>query len=138
GRKGGAITGLRKVFRSETEFVFANYRTQVFGPVDIDNVKIDHTGYKAETLSAFHGEPSPAAAATIDFIKPLTPEQQRTSPEFFNILNFVLQFCPTDPSETELMVRFAKIGVGAGKTVDVSALSPEMKTALEQGMADAL
>jgi hypothetical protein len=35
------------------------------------------------------------------------------------------------------MARFAKIGVGAGKTFDASKLSPEMKTAIEQGMADA-
>ena len=57
--------------------------------------------------------------------------------EFFNILNFVLQFCPTDPSETELMARFAMIGVGAGKTFDPGKLSPEMKAAIEQGRADA-
>jgi len=49
----------------------------------------------------------------------------------------VLQFCPTDPSETALMARFASIGVGAGKTLDVSTLSPDMKAAIEQGMADA-
>jgi hypothetical protein len=48
-----------------------------------------------------------------------------------------LQFCATDPSETELMARFAKIGVGAGKTFDPSKLSPEMKAAIEQGRADA-
>ena len=35
------------------------------------------------------------------------------------------------------MERFAKIGVGAGKTFDTSTLSPDMKTALEQGIADA-
>ena len=35
------------------------------------------------------------------------------------------------------MARFAKIGVGAGKTIDASKLSPEIKTAIEQGMADA-
>jgi hypothetical protein len=35
------------------------------------------------------------------------------------------------------MERFAKIGVGAGKKFDVDKLSPEMKTAIEQGMADA-
>jgi hypothetical protein len=35
------------------------------------------------------------------------------------------------------MARFAKIGVGAGKTFDVNTLLPEMKTAIEQGMADA-
>jgi hypothetical protein len=49
----------------------------------------------------------------------------------------VLQFCPTVPSETALMERFAKIGIGAGKTFDVAKLSPGMKTAIEQGMAGA-
>ena len=55
----------------------------------------------------------------------------------FTYLNFVLRFSPTHPSETALMERFAKIGIGAGKTIDVAKLSPEMKTALEQGIADA-
>jgi hypothetical protein len=59
------------------------------------------------------------------------------SPPFFNILNFVLQFCQTAPSETALMERFAKIGVGAAQTFDVAKLSPNMKTAIEQGIADA-
>jgi hypothetical protein len=135
--KGEPPAGVKKTFRSETEFVFANYRTQLFNPDDLDNVKKIQAGYKVEPLSAFLGQPAPAAAPAIDFIKPLTPAEQRTSLEFFNILNFVLQFCPTDTSETDLMARFAKIGVGAGKTIDAGALSPEMKTALEQGMADA-
>jgi hypothetical protein len=137
GWKGETPAGVKKAFRSETEFVFANYRTQLFNPDDLDNVKKIQAGYKVEPLSAFLGQPAPATAPAIDFIKPLTPAEQRTSLEFFNILNFVLQFCPTDPSETDLMARFAKIGVGAGKTIDVGALATEMKTALEQGMADA-
>jgi hypothetical protein len=73
----------------------------------------------------------------VNFIKPISREDEKKSLEFFNILNFVLQYCPTDPSEVELMARFAKIGVGAGKTLDVSKLSPEMRTAMEQGIADA-
>jgi hypothetical protein len=109
----------------------------LFKPDDIDNVKKVQAGYKAQTLSAFLGQPSPKAAPAIDFIKPLTPAEEKTSPEFFNILNFVLQFCPTNPSETELMARFAKLGIGAAKTFDAGKLSPEMKTAIEQGMADA-
>jgi len=95
-------------------------------------------GYKVQPLSAFLGRPAPKAAPAIDFVKPLTPEAQRTSPQFFNELNFILQFCPTVPSEKELMARFAKIGVGGGKSFDASKLSPEMKTAIEEGMADAL
>jgi hypothetical protein len=129
--------GIDKVFRSETELAFPAFRTQLFNAGDIDNVKKIQAGYKIQPLSAFLGQPAPKAAPTIDFIKPLTPAEQKTSPEFFNILNFVLQFCPTVPSEVELMARFAKIGVGAGKAFDASKLSPEMKAAIEQGMADA-
>src|SRR5436309_976110 len=60
----------------------------------------------------------------------------KTSPEFFNIMNSPLQFCPTVPSENSLRARFAAIGVSAGTTLDFKTLSPEMKTAFEAGMAD--
>jgi hypothetical protein len=125
------------VIRSETEITLAVYRTQLLNPADLDNVKKIQAKYKVQPLSAFLGQPAPAAAPAIDFMIPLTPAAEKTDLQFFNILNFILQFCPTDPSETELMARFAKIGVGAGKTIDFSNLSPEMKTAIEQGMADA-
>ncbi len=125
------------MIRSETEFGLAVFRTQLFNPGDIDNVKKVQAAYKAQTLSAFLGTAAPKAAPTIAFIKPLTPAEEKTSLQFFNVLNFILQFCPTDPSETELMARFAKIGIGAGETFDPSKLSPEMKTAIEQGVIDA-
>lgn len=113
------------------------YRTQLFNPGDIDNVKKVQAGYQAQPLSTFLGQPVPKAAPAINFIKPVTAADERTSPEVFNILNFILQFCPTDPSEKELMARFAAIGVGAGKTFDASKLSPELKTAIQAGIADA-
>jgi hypothetical protein len=129
--------GVKKVIRSETEFVLAAYRTQLFNPSDLDNVKKVQAGYKAQTLSAFLGTAAPKAVPVIDFIEPPTAAEEKTSLQFFNILNFVLRFCPTNPSETELMARFAKIGVGAEDTFDPSELSPEMKAAIEQGIADA-
>jgi hypothetical protein len=107
------------------------------GSVRPPNVKKIQEGYRVQPLSAFLGKPASAAPPAIDFIKPLSAEQERTSLEFFNILNFILQFCPTDPSETELMARFAKIGVGAGKSLDANSLPPELKKALDDGMADA-
>jgi hypothetical protein len=134
---GATPKGIAKVFRSETELALGTYRTQLFDPADLDNVKKVQSGYRVQTLSAFLGQPAPKPAPAIDFIKPLTPETQKTSPEFFNILNFVLQFCPTVPSEQALMARFARIGVGAGRTIDFSKLLPELKMAFEQGMADA-
>jgi len=137
GWKGGTPKGVKKVIRSETELVLAVYRTQLFNPGDLDSVKKVQAGFKAQTLSTFLGQSAPKAAPAIDFLKPLTPDTQKTSLEFFNLLNFVLQFCPTQPSEKALVTRFARIGVGAGKTFAASNLTPEMKTAIQQGMADA-
>ena len=137
GWKGDAPKGVKKVFQCETELAFPTYRTQLFDPADIEIVKKVQAGYKVQPLSAFLGQPAAKAAPAIDFIKPLTPAEEKTSPQFFNILNFVLQFCPTVPSEKALMARFARIGVGAGKTFDAGKLSPEIKAAIEQGMADA-
>jgi hypothetical protein len=137
GWKGETPNGVKDVFRSETELALAVYRTQLFNPGDLENVKKVQAGYKAQPLAAFLGQTTPNTEPAIVFIRPLTSQAQKTSPEFFKILNFVLQFCPTDPSEKELMARFAKIGVGAGQAFDISSLSPELKTAIEQGMADA-
>jgi hypothetical protein len=137
GWKGAPPSGIKKVYRSETEFVTAFFRTQLFNPGDLDNVKKVQAGYKVQPLSRFIGKPAPPAAPAIDFIKPLTPGEQRTSPEFFNILNFVLQFCPTVPSEKQLMARFAKLNIGAGQTFDAGKLSPELKKAVDDGTADA-
>src|SRR5688572_9809627 len=124
GWKGETPKGIAKVFRSETELAFPAYRTQLFNPGDIENVKKIQTGYTVQPLSAFLGQPAPQSAPAIDFIKPLTPAEQRTSIEFFNILNFVLQFRPTVPSGTDLMARLARIGFGAGKTLNAGMLSP--------------
>jgi hypothetical protein len=129
--------GIKSVIRSETEFAFVLYRTQLLNPGDIENMKKVQAGYKVQTLSQFLGQPAPAAAPAVDFTKPLSVEQERTSPEFFSLLNFILQFCPTDPFETTLMARFAKLNIGEGKTFDAKALSPEMRKAVEDGMADA-
>jgi hypothetical protein len=135
--KGEMPKGVKKVIRSETQFIVAIWRTQLFNPADIDNVIKIQNGYKVQPLSAFLGTTPPPAAPVVDFVKPLTKAEQKTSLEFFNIVNFVLTYCPTDPTEVELMKRFAKIGVGAGMTFDPAKLSPEMKTAIEQGRADA-
>ncbi len=137
GWKGDTPEGIAKVFRSETDLVFAIYRTQLFGPDDLENVKNVQAGYKVQPLSAFLGQPAPRDATPIQFVQPLSFDEQKTSLEFFNVLNFVLGFGPTHPSEQELMQRFAKIGVGAGKTIDVEGLSPELKKAIADGMADA-
>jgi len=129
--------GIKEVIRSETEFDFILYRTQLFGPDDIDSVERIQAGYKVQPLSAFLGEPAPPAPPPVDFLKPIGVEEEKTSLDFFNQLNFILQFCPTNPAEAELRERFARIGIEPGKPFDAGALSPEIRKAIEDGMADA-
>ena len=79
----------------------------------------------------------PPTAPKIDFLKPLSKEEERTSLDFFSELNFLLQFCPVDTSEVKLMESFAKIDVGGGLTFNPEKLSPEMKQAIQDGVKDA-
>ena len=134
---GQTPAGIKKVFKCETEFALAIYRTQLFNPADIENVKKIQAGYKAQTLSEFLGQPAPSPAPAIDFIVPISSQEEKSSLKFYNILNFWLQFCPTDPSEIDLMARFAKINIGGGLNFDSEKLTPELKQAIQQGMEDA-
>ena len=59
GWKGETPKGVKKVIRSETELALAVYRTQLFNPDDLDNVKKVQAGYKVQPLSAFLGQPRP-------------------------------------------------------------------------------
>ena len=115
----------------------AVYRTQLFSPEDIENVKAVQAGYVVQPLSAFLGRPAPEAAPAIRFIEPLSREALTKSPRIFQQLNFVLQFCPTHPSEAELLQRFARLDIGAGRTFDWDRFPPEIQAAIGQGIADA-
>jgi len=135
--EGETPPGITKVIRCETSIAMGLMRTQLINPEDLENVKAIQQQYLFQPLSAFLGQTAPAAAPEIAFPKPLTPETQKTSLEFFSLLNFHLQFCPPHASEKELMERLAKLGIGAGESFDPEKLTPEIKQAIEQGMADA-
>lgn len=135
--KGDKPEGINEVIRSDTELMLVLYRTQLFGPSDLEKVKEIQAGYQATPLSVFLNQPPPAPAPAIDFVPPLTPDQQKTSPQFFEVLNFALRFAPTPPGEREVRDRFAAIGIGPDGNFDVDELSPELRAAVEAGIADA-
>jgi hypothetical protein len=135
--EGETPAGITKVIRCETSIAMGLMRTQLINPEDLENVKAIQQQYTFQPLSAFLGHAAPDAAPEITFPEPLTPEAQKSSLEFFSLLNFHLQFCPPHASEEELMNRFAKLGIGAGEEFDPETTTPEIKQAIKQGMADA-
>lgn len=131
--KGEKPEGVKEVIRSDTDFVLIGYRTQLFDSADIDNVKKIQAGYTVELLSKFLGEAPPPAPSKVDF-PPYSPEKVK-SLEFFGYLSFLFRFCPTVPGDEAARAKFAEIGIVPGKPFDPDSLSPEMKNALESGMA---
>jgi hypothetical protein len=69
----------------------AAFRTQLFGPNDMDNVKKVQSGYKVQPLSAYLKQPAPTVAPVINS-PPINKELLKTN--FFEYLGFAFQFAP--------------------------------------------
>jgi hypothetical protein len=131
--KGATPPGIKKVFRSTTQFSLAGYRTQLFNPADMPNVVKVQAGYKAQPLSAYLKQPAPPAPPEVNFPK-VNKEMVKTN--FFEYLDFALQFAPPGPEEIEIRDKLARIGVGPGKTFAFKDLSLEHKLEIGLGMKE--
>jgi hypothetical protein len=94
--KGATPAGIKKVFRSSTQFSAVPYRTQLFNAEDMPNVVKVQAGYKVQPLSAYLHQPAPPASPAIDFPK-INKELVKTG--FFDYLDFALQFALAGPEE---------------------------------------
>jgi hypothetical protein len=127
--------GITDVIHSETGFVFNVTRTQLFGPDDLDKVKVIQGSYDLQPLSAFLGtEASPAAP------KPDFPEWQEGSQfdeRFFGYLDFMMGLLG-QPAEgdQEFWDDLARLGIGPEGDFDFSALPNETQEALKAGVEE--
>ena len=131
--KGSTPADIKKVFRSSTQFSLAIYRTQLFNSGDLDNVKKVQAGYKVDTLSAYLKQPAPPPAPTIDFPK---IDKELVKENFFEYLDFGLQFAPAQENEKEIRAQLARIGIGPGKTFNFKDLPLEKKLEIGLGMKE--
>ena len=67
--QGATPPGIKKVFRSSTQFSAVAYRTQLFNPADMPNVEKVQAGYKVQPRSAYLKQPVTVASAAVDFPK---------------------------------------------------------------------
>jgi len=131
--RGEKPPGVRAVIPCETQIMFALFRTQLFNPGDLRNVHQIQDAYQVQPLSLYLGNPAPNVAPAVDW--PPLADGMSESVQVFRYFNFLLQFCPTHPSEKELMARFAKLGIGPGKPFHDRELAAETKKAMEEGIA---
>jgi hypothetical protein len=78
-------------------------------------------------------QPPPPSAPAIDFPK-IDKELVKTN--FFDYLDFALQFAPAQENEKEIRAQLARIGVGPGKTMNFKDLSLEQKAEIALGMKE--
>ena len=131
--KGETPPGIKKAFQSTTELSVAVFRTQLFNAKDMDNVIKVQDGYKGQPLSAYLKQPAPAAAPAVDWPK-IDKEMVKTN--FFEYLDFALQFAPAGPDEQAIRAKLASIGVEPDKKFNFKDLSVEHKAAIHLGMKE--
>jgi hypothetical protein len=130
--KGEKPKGISRIIRCETQIALAFYRTQLFDPGDLENVKEIQARYKVQPLSRFLGITSPTPAPVLSF--PAWDEKKAQGIGFDEYLDFMLRLCPVHPSERKLRERFALIHVGGGPSFEIAKLSQEMTQAMFAGM----
>ena len=131
--RGETPRGIKQVFHATTDFSLAIFRTQLFDAKDMPNVKKVQAGYRARPLSAYLKQPAASAPATVTFPK---IDDELVKKNFFEYLDFALQFAPAGPEEADVRAKLARIGVGPGKTFDFKDLSLEHKAEIALGMKD--
>ncbi|MBS0285993.1 MAG: DUF1254 domain-containing protein [Proteobacteria bacterium] len=131
--KGEPPSQIKKVFRSGTDFSLSIFRTQLFTPSDLPNVIKIQDQYKISTLSQYLKQPSPKKGASLAFPK---IDKELVKTDFFEYLDFALQFSHPDEKDKAMLEKLALIGVGPGKKFNFKELSLKHKAEILLGMKE--
>jgi hypothetical protein len=125
--------GITKVIQSEGNYVLALTRTQVFGPDDVENARVVMKQYNVQSLNAWLGK---AEATVISENPPIPPYHPAkvADENFISYFNALMAQLRIHPTEKELFEKFAKIGIAPGKTFNTNDYSPEILTAIKEGI----
>lgn len=129
--------GINGVLRVDTAFASLVGRTLLDGPEGTQALEAVQSRYRLEPLSQFLARIPPAAPPEVDWL-PWDDEALTTS-AFIPYLNMLLSFCqPLRPADESRLQRFARIGIEPGREVDLAALDPATREAIDAGVADGL
>jgi hypothetical protein len=130
-RRGETPPQIKQVFHSSTPFSAIIFRTQLFDAADLPNVVKIQSGYKVQPLSAYLGQPAPPAPPPVNY---LPANAEIAKKQFWEVLDFALEYVPAGPEEVEIRARMASIGIGVGKHFDIKDLSLAHKAEVLLGM----
>ena len=130
--KGALPKGVDRVIQGDSDFLGTLTRTQLYDPKDLANVKKIQKEYKLQPLSAYLGQPAPAAAPAIDW-KPWIDGAEKTA-AFWEYVNFLLPLTTPNAEDKAILAKMAKIGLGA----NAAKSSADIQAAMAEGVKDAL
>ena len=132
----GAVPSERfcQVIACPSQFVALATRTALDAAADLDAVIEIQDQLDIRPLSDFLGTGGPESVAEIAW-PPYTPELHG-SPLLLQYMDFLLQWHTPPLFESELLGRFAAIGVGPHLTFDFEAFEPEVQAAIRGGIAE--
>ncbi|MFB7515836.1 DUF1254 domain-containing protein [Streptomyces sp. NPDC056144] len=135
GWRGEVPEGIAGVLRPDTFLVGIIGRTYLAGPEDVPALRAIQERYVLRPLSTYTDTAAPHPVD--EPVWPVWREEDLDSVEFFTLLDFLLQFFPVLERERGLRDRLAALGVSGTGEFEPAALAPEIRTAVEQGIADA-
>jgi hypothetical protein len=128
--------GIQRIVRGESKFMGTLTRTQLTGTDDLPAMQVTQQGYKLQPLSAFLGKTAPVAAPEIEW--PVWIDKVDRTADIFRYVNFMLPFTTPNPLDRPILGRIAQIGIGPGKPWHLAEMKPEIRRAIEDGVADGL
>lgn len=134
--KGEKPEGIERVIQSDTAFAHALIRVQLLNPQDLPNVEKIQGAFALEPLSQYAGTDAPPEVAPVDF--PAYSEEDMRTPAFFPLMNFLMQFVSVPQDEAEMMARFGKVSIGAGKPFSMEEMAENEKKAYQSGVDGAI
>jgi hypothetical protein len=136
GWKGEVPKGIKRIVRGESDFMGTLTRTQLKGIDDLPAMQKTQQGYKLQPLSAFLGQKASAPAPEIEW--PVWIDKVDRTADIFRYVNFMLPYTTPNVLDRPILERIAKIGIGPGKPWNLAELKPEIRRAIEEGVADGL
>ena len=111
-------------------------RTQLKGMDDLHAMQEIQQGYKLQPLSTFLGQPAPSPASEVDW--PVWIDKVDRTADIFLYVNFMLPYTRPHLLDQPTLDRIARIGIAPGKPWDLTKMSPDLRQAIEGGVADGL
>lgn len=126
------------VYHVESQLATGIGRTQLFGTKDLQNVIQIQKKYKLTAMSTFLGTPKPDPAPAIPWIA-ISDSNDFNNANFIKYFNIYLNLVqPFHKEDAEALKRFEQIGIKPGEKFDSSEFSPEIITAINQGVTQAI